>query len=127
MCEKRPKSITYQCIFNRRDRDDPDQLTEVAAFTSSGGLDVDVDDATAFRLASGATGVAVGTGRTAEEQAAAAMAKATMPWHLETTERNLRLVREVRTARGEDAAWIKELEDALAQKREEMQPPSMGL
>jgi predicted dehydrogenase len=43
-----------------------DQLTEVAAFTSSGGLDVDVDDAAAFRLASGATGVAVGTGRTAD-------------------------------------------------------------
>ena len=46
---------------------------------------------------------------------------ATAAWQLETTERNLRLIRELRTARGEkDAGWIAELESALAQKREEL-------
>jgi hypothetical protein len=49
-----------------------------------------------------------------------ALAKATFGWHLETSERNLRLIREVRTARGEDVAWIEELENALAQRRTEM-------
>jgi len=42
------------------------------------------------------------------------------PWQLETTERNLRLIRELRLARGEDANWIAEFEKALAQKRNEL-------
>jgi MAP3K TRAFs-binding domain len=42
------------------------------------------------------------------------------PWQLETTERNLRLIRELRLARGEDANWIAEFEQALAQKRNEL-------
>jgi hypothetical protein len=56
----------------------------------------------------------------AEEQASMALAKATFAWHLETSERNLRLIREARTARGEDVAWIQGLEDALVQRRTEM-------
>ncbi len=56
----------------------------------------------------------------AMEQAEVALAKAQFGWHLETTERNLRLIRETRAARGEDLPWIKELEDALAYKREQM-------
>ena len=56
----------------------------------------------------------------AEEQASMARATATFGWHLETSERNLRLIREARAARGEEVAWIQELEDALAQKRTEM-------
>jgi hypothetical protein len=35
------------------------------------------------------------------------------PWEPATTARNLRLIREARTARGEDAAWIGEIEAAL--------------
>jgi hypothetical protein len=37
--------------------------------------------------------------------------------------RNLRLVRETRTARGEDAGWIKPLEDALADASQRLAPP----
>jgi hypothetical protein len=53
----------------------------------------------------------------AMEQAEVALAKAQFGWHLETTERNLRLIRETRAARGEQIPWIKDLEDALAEKR----------
>jgi hypothetical protein len=49
-----------------------------------------------------------------------ASARPTAPWEPETTERNLRLIREVRTARGENAAWIAEIENALARKRAEL-------
>jgi hypothetical protein len=56
----------------------------------------------------------------AEEQAEAALIRAEFAWHLETTEGNLRAIREARAARGEDIPWIKDLEDALAQKRKEM-------
>ena len=48
---------------------------------------------------------------------------ATASWQLETTERNLRLIRELRLGRGEDSSWIAELEKALAQKRLELTPP----
>jgi len=45
----------------------------------------------------------------------------TAAWQLETTERNLRLIRELRQARGgEDLAWIARLEEALKQKRLEL-------
>ena len=43
------------------------------------------------------------------------------PWQLDTTERNLRLIREMRTGRGEDAAWIGALEEALRAKRSELE------
>jgi hypothetical protein len=56
----------------------------------------------------------------AMRQAEMALTRVRVPFHLETTERNLRLIREVRTARGVDAAWILEFEAALAQKREEL-------
>ena len=46
---------------------------------------------------------------------------ATAPWQLETTQRNLRLIREVREKRNEDTAWIRQLEDALADKRGELE------
>ena len=60
----------------------------------------------------------------AEEQASMALAKATFGWHLETSERNLRLIREVRAARGEDVSWLQDLENALARKRAEITPPA---
>jgi hypothetical protein len=53
-------------------------------------------------------------------QAEMALTRVCVPFHLETTERNLRLIREVRTMRGVDAEWILEFEAALAQKREEL-------
>jgi hypothetical protein len=56
----------------------------------------------------------------AMRQAEMALTKVHVPFHLETTARNLRLIREVRTARGEDADWVKEFEAALAEKCEEL-------
>jgi hypothetical protein len=55
----------------------------------------------------------------AEEQASVALAKVPIAWHLDTSERNLRLIR---AARGEDVSWVKSLEDALATRRTEMAP-----
>ncbi|MDQ3130694.1 MAG: DUF4071 domain-containing protein [Acidobacteriota bacterium] len=37
-------------------------------------------------------------------------------WEPETTVRNLRLIREVRERRDEESGWVKEIEDALAEK-----------
>lgn len=59
----------------------------------------------------------------AENQLSEALALARASWEVDTTTRNLRLVREMRTARGEDAAWIKLLEDALAQESGRLAPP----
>jgi hypothetical protein len=42
-----------------------------------------------------------------------ALAVAGASWELETTARNLSLIRDMREARGEDAAWIKQLEATL--------------
>jgi MAP3K TRAFs-binding domain len=58
----------------------------------------------------------------AENQLSQALARARAAWELDSTARNLRLIRELRTARGEDAAWIKRLEDALAKKSGRLQP-----
>ena len=57
----------------------------------------------------------------AMDKASAALAKAAVGWHLETTERNLRLIREMREGRGEDAAWIKDVEQEFARKRTELE------
>ncbi|MCP5102956.1 MAG: DUF4071 domain-containing protein, partial [bacterium] len=38
------------------------------------------------------------------------------PWEPETTARNLRLIYEVREKRGENAAWIKKVEEQLLKK-----------
>jgi len=51
----------------------------------------------------------------AEDAAATALSVVTEPWQPATTARNLRLLREAREARGEDAAWIGEIEQALAE------------
>ncbi len=49
----------------------------------------------------------------AEEATAAALSVVREPWQPATTARNLRLIREMREGRGEDAAWIAEIEAAL--------------
>jgi hypothetical protein len=48
---------------------------------------------------------------------------ATAAWQLETTERNLRLIREMREKRGEDTGGIVQIEQALAAKRLELTAP----
>jgi tetratricopeptide (TPR) repeat protein len=45
-----------------------------------------------------------------------ALAVAGASWELETTARNLSLIRDMRQGRGEDTAWIKRLEDTLLQR-----------
>ena len=52
----------------------------------------------------------------AEERLGDALAVARAGWELETTACNLSLIREMREGRGEDAAWIKTLEDLLKQR-----------
>jgi tetratricopeptide (TPR) repeat protein len=45
-----------------------------------------------------------------------ALALARASWELETTARNLSLIRDMRQGRGEDAAWIKGFEDTLNER-----------
>ena len=49
----------------------------------------------------------------ANDQLGEALAVARAPWELETTARNLSLIREMREGRGEDMAWLKSIEAAL--------------
>jgi histidinol-phosphate/aromatic aminotransferase/cobyric acid decarboxylase-like protein len=49
----------------------------------------------------------------AEEQLGEALALARAPWELETTARNLGLIREMREDRDEDAKWIAQIAEAL--------------
>jgi hypothetical protein len=51
--------------------------------------------------------------------AALAAARPEAPWETETTERNLRLIRQMREKRGEQSPWILKLEEALAKKRQQ--------
>jgi hypothetical protein len=56
------------------------------------------------------------------EQAEHTLAMATVGWPLESTEKTLRLIREMREGRGEmDAGWIKDLEDKFLRRRIEME------
>ncbi len=59
----------------------------------------------------------------AMDAASNALAVVREPWEPETTARNLRLIRERRQARGEDAGWIAEIEQALAQAEERLRKP----
>jgi MAP3K TRAFs-binding domain len=52
----------------------------------------------------------------ANERLGDALTVARASWELETTARNLRLIREMRESRGEDAAWIKPLEETLKER-----------
>ena len=58
----------------------------------------------------------------AEDQLSEALARARAAWEMDSTARNLRLMREVRAARGEDAAWIEPLEKALAETSRRLTP-----
>jgi tetratricopeptide (TPR) repeat protein len=50
----------------------------------------------------------------AEDAAASALSLARFGWELETTAKNIRFIRETRQRRGEDVAWIEELETQLS-------------
>ena len=50
------------------------------------------------------------------------LTKAIASWHLETTQRNLRIIREARERRGVDSRWIQAIENVLAAKCREIAP-----
>lgn len=52
----------------------------------------------------------------ANEKLGAALAVARAAWELQTTARNLGLIRDMRQARGEEVAWIKQLEATLSER-----------
>jgi hypothetical protein len=58
-----------------------------------------------------------------ENQLAEALAVARAAWEIESTARNLHLMREMRSARGEEVGWIKRLEDALTQHAARLSAP----
>ena len=58
----------------------------------------------------------------AEVQLAEAIGMARASWELESTARNLGLIRSVRTARADDAGWIKILEDQLLDAAQRIAP-----
>lgn len=58
----------------------------------------------------------------AQLQLADAVAEISEYWQPETTARNLRLIRESRERRGEDASWISELESVLNGEAERLHP-----
>ncbi|HSD92309.1 MAG TPA: TRAFs-binding domain-containing protein [Methyloceanibacter sp.] len=52
----------------------------------------------------------------AHDRLSDALAVARAGWELETTARNLSLIREMREGRGENVAWIEQIEDALKER-----------
>jgi hypothetical protein len=58
----------------------------------------------------------------ADNQISETLALARASWEVESTARNLLLVREARTARGEDAAWIRKLEETLERAGQRLDP-----
>lgn len=60
----------------------------------------------------------------AMDAASAALAVVIEPWQPATTARNLRLIREARAARGEETAWIAEIEAALAEAEARLMAPA---
>ncbi|MBK5199727.1 MAG: hypothetical protein JJE37_15845, partial [Methyloceanibacter sp.] len=52
----------------------------------------------------------------ANERLGDALMVARASWEIETTARNLGLIREMRESRGEDAAWIKQLEETIKER-----------
>jgi tetratricopeptide (TPR) repeat protein len=74
------------------------------------------DHATLLELA-----VLAGDAEDAEEKLGDALAVARAPWELETTARNLGLIRAMRETRGEAVAWIKQIEDTLQDRARQLE------
>jgi len=53
----------------------------------------------------------------AEDAAASALSLARYGWELETTAKNIRLIRQTRQRRGEDVAWLQDLETQLSEAK----------
>ena len=59
----------------------------------------------------------------ADDRLGDALAVARASWELETTARNLGLIREMREGRGDAMAWLKRLEDTLQERAKRLEPP----
>jgi tetratricopeptide (TPR) repeat protein len=59
----------------------------------------------------------------ADDQLSEALGVARASWEIESTARNMRLVREAREARGEDVSWMKAIEDQLHEAASRLAPP----
>jgi hypothetical protein len=57
----------------------------------------------------------------AAEKLGEALSVARAAWELESTARNLRLIREMREGRGEDCAWLKRIEDTLKERAQRLE------
>jgi tetratricopeptide (TPR) repeat protein len=57
----------------------------------------------------------------ANDKLAEALAVARASWELETTARNLGLIRDMRETRGENAAWIRTLQDSLNERARQLE------
>jgi hypothetical protein len=62
----------------------------------------------------------------ASENLSEAVSRARAVWEVESTKRNLGLIRKVREARGEEAGWIKTIEDDLQRAADRFKPPAAG-
>ena len=111
--------INAVTLMELRDPPDPrrERLIPVVAYAVERRIEAGRPDywdhATALELA------VLGNDRgRAASALAAALAAVREPWEPETTARNLRLIREARQARGEEAGWIGEIEEELARAQE---------
>ncbi len=59
----------------------------------------------------------------AEEKLGEALAGARASWELESTARNLGLIRAMREGRGDDMAWLKRIEDTLRERAKRLEAP----
>jgi hypothetical protein len=60
----------------------------------------------------------------AEENLSEVTSFARHAWEVESTKRNLGLIRKAREARNEDAGWVEAIEDELQQTADALKPPA---
>ena len=111
-------------LMNMMDRPDPRQaaVLPVVRYAASQKAKRNPDYwdyATLLELA-----ILAGDSADAETQLTEALALARQPWEVESTERNLRLMRKIASGRGEDATWIQPFEEELTKKGQELTLPA---
>jgi tetratricopeptide (TPR) repeat protein len=111
-------------LMEMQDKPDPEQakllpLVRYAAARKAAANQADYwDHATLLELA-----VLARDEADAENQLSEALAVARASWEVKSTARNLRLIRDVRSARGEHAGWIDGLEEQLLQAIRRLSSP----
>jgi hypothetical protein len=118
--------INALTLMERQDKPDPRQaqLLPVVRYSVTRKAEKNPDYwdyATLLELA-----VLAGEREDAQDKLSDAAGSKCEAWMLESTARNLRLIRELREARKEDAAWIGDLERGLQAKAARLTPPAKG-